>query len=146
VSERINAHRIHHAAIVVADIDASLRFWRDGLGFELLMDETFEGDWKTLFGIDATKVRSVMVGDPSRPGSGIVEFVQFVGADVPPGFELLSLFVGDVDETLAQLGDNAKELRRIEVESPDGPVPMVTVRDPDGVLVEIIGPPKRGLP
>jgi glyoxylase I family protein len=135
-------HRIHHAAIVVADIEASLRFWRDGLGFQLLMDDTFEGDWKTLFGIDATKVRSVMVGDPSRAGSGIVEFVQFLGADVPPGFELLSLFVGDVDETLARLGDDAKELRSIEVHSPDGPVPMVTVRDPDGVLVEIIGPPQ----
>src|SRR5438105_11774434 len=136
-------HRIQHAAIVVADVDASLRFWRDGLGFQLLMDDTFEGDWKTLFGIDATKVRSVMVGDQSRPGSGIVEFVQFVGADVPPGFELLSLFVGDVDETLAKLGPAAKELRRIEVPSPEGPVPMVTVRDPDGVLVEIIGPPQR---
>jgi glyoxylase I family protein len=137
-----NAHRIHHAAIVVADIEASLRFWRDGLGFQLLMDETFEGDWKTLFGIDATKVRSVMVGDPSRAGSGIVEFVQFLGADVPPGFELLSLFVGDVDDTLSKLGDAAVELRRIEVDSPEGPVPMVTVRDPDGVLVEIIGPPQ----
>ena len=136
-------HRIHHAAICVADVDASMRFWRDGLGFELLMDETFEGDWKTLFGVDATKVRSVMLGDPSRSGSGIVEFVQFLGADVPPGFELLSLFVADVDEVLAKLGDGAKELRRIEVPSPGGPVPMVTVRDPDGVLVEIIGPPKK---
>jgi catechol 2,3-dioxygenase-like lactoylglutathione lyase family enzyme len=136
-------HRIHHAAICVSDVDASMRFWRDGLGFELLMDETFEGDWKTLFGVDATKVRSVMLGDPSRSGSGIVEFVQFLGADVPPGFELLSLFVADVDEVLAKLGDDAKELRRIEVPSPDGPVPMVTVRDPDGVLVEIIGPPRR---
>jgi glyoxylase I family protein len=136
-------HRIHHAAIVVADVDASMRFWRDGLGFELLMDETFEGDWKTLFDIDATKVRSVMLGDPSRAGSGIVEFVQFIGADVPPGFELLSLFVADVDDVLAKLGDDAVELRRIEVASPDGPVPMVTVRDPDGILVEIIGPARR---
>src|SRR5438270_4131950 len=135
--------RIHHAAIVVKDIEASLRFWRDGLGFQVVMDGTFEGDWKTLFGIDATKVRSVMVGDPSRSGSGIVEFVQFLGADVPPGFELLSLFVGDVDETLASLGGDAKELRRIEVPSPDGPVPMATVREPDGLLVEIIGPPKN---
>jgi catechol 2,3-dioxygenase-like lactoylglutathione lyase family enzyme len=136
-------HRIHHAAICVTDVEASMRFWRDGLGFELLMDETFEGDWKTLFGVDATKVRSVMLGDPSRSGSGIVELVQFLGADVPPGFELLSLFVADVDEVLVKLGDDAAELRRIEVPSPDGPVPMVTVRDPDGVLVEIIGPPRR---
>src|SRR2546423_15239753 len=98
-------HRIHHAAIISTDVDASLRFWRDGLGFQLLMDETFEGDWKTLFGIDATKVRSVMVGDPSRAGSGIVEFGQFIGADVPPGFELLSLFDVDVGEALTHRGD-----------------------------------------
>ncbi len=140
----MSTHRIHHAAVVVADVEASMRFWRDGLGFELLMDEVFEGDWKTLFGIDATKVRSVMLGDRNQPGSGIVEFVQFIGADVPPGFELLSIFVGDVDAVLAQLGDDATELRRIEVPSPDGPVPMVTVRDPDGVLVEIIGRRRRG--
>jgi catechol 2,3-dioxygenase-like lactoylglutathione lyase family enzyme len=136
-------HRIHHAAIISADVDASLRFWRDGLGFQLIMDDTFEGDWKTLFGIDATKVRSVMVGDPDRPDAGVVEFVQFEGADVPPGFELLSLFVDDLDATLAKLGDQVTELRRIEVPSPYGAVPMATVRDPDGVLVEIIGPPRR---
>jgi glyoxylase I family protein len=135
--------RIHHAAIVVEDIEASLRFWRDGLGFQVVMDGTFEGDWKTLFGIDATKVRSVMVGDPERSDAGIVEFVQFIGAEVPRGFELLSLFVDDLDATLAQLGDGAVELRRIEVDSPYGPVPMATVRDPDGVLVEIIGPPRK---
>ena len=136
-------HRIHHTAIVVADVDASLRFWRDGLGFEVLMDDTFEGDWRALFGIDSTRVRSVMLGDPKRPGAGVVEFVQFEGADVPPGFELLSLFVDDLDATLGQLGEGAVELRRIEVPSPDGPVPMATVRDPDGILVEVIGPPRR---
>ena len=67
------AHRIHHAAIIVEDIEASLRFWRDGLGFQVVMDGTCEGDWKTLFGIDATEVRSVMVGDPERSDAGIVE-------------------------------------------------------------------------
>ena len=25
--------RVHHSAICVTDLDASLRFWRDGLGF-----------------------------------------------------------------------------------------------------------------
>ncbi len=38
---------------------------------------------------------------------------------------------------------DASELRGIEVPSPYGPVPMATLRDPDGVLVEIIGPPRR---
>ena len=42
MNDDARTHRIHHAAIVVADVDASLRFWRDGLGFELLMDELTE--------------------------------------------------------------------------------------------------------
>lgn len=30
---------IHHSAICVRDLEPSLRFWRDGLGFTVLMDE-----------------------------------------------------------------------------------------------------------
>ena len=30
--------RVHHAAIGTRDVEASLVFWRDGLGFEVLMD------------------------------------------------------------------------------------------------------------
>ena len=41
---------IHHAAIVTTDVDASMRFWRDGLGLTELFDYTFTGDWQTLFG------------------------------------------------------------------------------------------------
>ncbi len=57
-----------------------------------------------------------------------------------PGFFLLSFFV-DVDDALArieQLG-LATDIRRIDVDSPRGPVPMATLRDPDGVLVERVG-------
>jgi catechol 2,3-dioxygenase-like lactoylglutathione lyase family enzyme len=36
---------VHHSAIVTRDVEASLVFWRDGLGFDVLMDETFEGPW-----------------------------------------------------------------------------------------------------
>ena len=38
---------IHHSAIVTADVEASMRFWRDGLGFVELFDYTFTGDWPT---------------------------------------------------------------------------------------------------
>ena len=45
--------KIHHSAICTRDLDASVRFWRDGLGFVEQMDERFEGDWPTLFGARA---------------------------------------------------------------------------------------------
>jgi hypothetical protein len=55
------------------------------------------------------------------------------------GFFLLSFFV-NIDHVAARLRDlGYEEEARITVPSPRGDVPMVTVRDPDGVLVELIG-------
>jgi catechol 2,3-dioxygenase-like lactoylglutathione lyase family enzyme len=147
---------VHHSAIVVRDFAASLRFWRDGIGFEAMMDMQFDGDWGTLFGAPSQRLRSVFLGDPARADAGIVELVQFVtdetsgpgvgtpprGRDaIAPGFFLLSCYV-DVDvvlERLRALGLGG-EPRRITV-GPDGAVKMATVVDPDGVLVELIGIP-----
>jgi catechol 2,3-dioxygenase-like lactoylglutathione lyase family enzyme len=151
--------RVHHSAIVARDIDASLRFWRDGVGFEVIMDMRFDGDWRTLFGAPENRLRSVFLGDPKRADGGIVELVQFekgeagsddapAGRPAPaPGFFLLSCYV-DVDRVLDRLHslDLGGEPRRIAVPGPGGtvqmgPVQMATVVDPDGVLVELIGVP-----
>jgi glyoxylase I family protein len=67
---------IHHSAICVHDIDESLRFWRDGLGFEVVMDEPFEGDRPSLLRAPTTSLRSVFLGDPTNLASGIVELVD----------------------------------------------------------------------
>jgi catechol 2,3-dioxygenase-like lactoylglutathione lyase family enzyme len=141
---------VHHSAIVVRDVDASLRFWRDGIGLSVLMDHTFDGAWRDLFEARSDRLRSIFLGDPAQPDAGVVELVMFdQGADTgmsdaPPseGFFLLSLFV-DVDAVLARLADLelGGEPRRISVPSPGGAVAMATVRDPDGVLVELIGLP-----
>jgi catechol 2,3-dioxygenase-like lactoylglutathione lyase family enzyme len=34
--------------LVVRDLEASLRFYRDGLGLDLLVDRQVEGDWPDL--------------------------------------------------------------------------------------------------
>ncbi|MDQ1434696.1 MAG: hypothetical protein QOF59_1512 [Actinomycetota bacterium] len=151
--------RVHHSAIVVRDVDASLRFWRDGVGFEVMMDMHFDGDWGALFGAATNRLRSVFLGDPARADAGIVELVQFVprstgvpleipspaggASPAPAGFFLLSCSV-DIDavlDRLAALGLGG-EPKRIAVPGPGRPpteVQMATVVDPDGVLVELIG-------
>jgi glyoxylase I family protein len=144
------AARVHHSAICAHDFEASLRFYRDGLGLEVMMDSEFDGDWPTLFGAKASRLHSVFLGDPANPDAGVVELVAFDGmpAGAPPpsepsvGFFLLSLYVGDVDVVLARLADLGLggEPTRIALPAPDGAsVGMATVRDPDGVLVELIG-------
>jgi glyoxylase I family protein len=144
--------RVHHSAVIARDVDASLRFYRDGLGLEVLMDHEFDGDWRTLFDAPRDRLRSVFLGDPTSPDAGIVELVTFAAdgdgdtGDAPdpapprPGFFLLSFFV-DVDATMARLAALGfdQRARRIRVPGPGGDVDMVTVRDPDGTLVELVG-------
>lgn len=134
---------VHHTAIRVHDIEASLRFWREGLGFEVLMDKTFEGDWPTLLDAPSHSLRSIFLGRPDRPDSGIVELVD-LGAEESPepaprirsaGFLLVSIMT-DVDSTLGKLTSLGLggDPRRISVSG----VEMCTVVDPDGVVVELI--------
>jgi catechol 2,3-dioxygenase-like lactoylglutathione lyase family enzyme len=143
---------IHHTAIVTADVDRSMRFWRDGLGFAELFDHTFTGDWPTLFGATTDRLRSVFLGDPNAPDTGIVELVQFDDAQPGPprstapafGFFLLSL-QRDVDVTLAGLAELGFDdgVRRVEMPAPGGKtVVMAVITAPDGVRVELIGPPE----
>ena len=148
----MTAARVHHSAIQVHDIEASLRFYRDGIGLEVLMDHVFEGDWPTLFDAPVTTLRSVFLGDPRRPDAGIVELVSFdtagSAAGVPPpppgsaptgaGFFLLSFYV-DVDEVLARLAElGFGPARRLDLPGPTGPVAMASLSDPDGVRVEFV--------
>ncbi|ARG58236.1 glyoxalase/bleomycin resistance/dioxygenase family protein [Mycobacterium kansasii] len=141
---------VHHAAICTANVESSLRFWRDGLGLTELFDHTFTGNWPELFGAKADQLRSIFLGDPQTPDCGIVELVELFGADeaLPAprtprhGFFLLSL-QRDVDATLSALAalGFADGVRRISMPAPAGKtVPMAVVIAPDGVLVELIGP------
>jgi catechol 2,3-dioxygenase-like lactoylglutathione lyase family enzyme len=137
--------KAHHTAICTLDVDASLRFWRDGLGFEVTMDHEFDGDWPTLFEAPGTRLRSIFLGDPADPSAGTVELVDLgplpepTGTGAPTtGFFLVSVYL-DVEATLARLAELGVggEPRRIEVRG----VAMAVVRDPNGVRVELIGIP-----
>lgn len=141
---------IHHTAIVTADVEHSKRFWCDGLGFTELFDHTFTGDWPTLFNSRTDRLRSVFLGDPAMPDSGIVELVQFDDAPTGPalpeeptlGFFLLSI-QRDVEATLAELANLGFDdgVRRIDMPAPGGKtVAMAVITAPDGVRVELIGP------
>jgi len=144
--------RVHHSAIRVRDTDSSLRFYRDGMGLDVLMDRVFEGDWPTLFGVGSTRLPSIFLGDRRHPDAGVVELVAFeddtaehrdaAGQSGSAGFFLLSFYV-DVDEVVARLATlGFGPARRIEQRAPTGSVAMATVHDRDGVCVELIGVPR----
>ena len=137
---------IHHAVVVVGDLGASLRFYRDGLGLDVLLDRRVEGDWPGLLDAPTRSLRAVFLGDAGVPDdhAGVLELNVFDG-DVPEGpppspprtgFFLLSFFV-DIDATLGRLAalGLGGTPRSVTQPSPRGPVTLVTVRDPDGLLV-----------
>lgn len=136
---------IHHAATCVRDVEPSLRFWRDGLGFEVVMDGRFEGDWPTLLRAPSRDLRAIFLGDPANPSAGIVELVDLgdvpAGEPDPPtreGFLLLSVMT-DLAATLARLADLGLggDPRRIDAHG----VAMAVVTAPDGTRVELVDTP-----
>jgi methylmalonyl-CoA/ethylmalonyl-CoA epimerase len=90
--------RIHHAAIVVQDLEAGLRFWRDALGLELEHIEDIPEQ--------ASRVAFLPVGDakielvlPTTDDSGLARYLAKRG----PGIHHLCLEVGDLAAALDQL-------------------------------------------
>jgi catechol 2,3-dioxygenase-like lactoylglutathione lyase family enzyme len=133
---------VHHSAICVSDVEESLRFWRDGLGFTVVMDGRFQGDWPSLLDAPTDWLRAVFLGDPAHPDAGIVELVDLgtvpsAPEAAPPrsGLLLLSVMtdVGAALERLAALGLGGSP-RQVEVSG----IAMAVVRDPDGVVVELV--------
>jgi glyoxylase I family protein len=122
------------------------------LSLSVIFDYVFQGDWHTLFDAESDELRSVFLGDPQAPDSGIVELVLFDGASPAPaqaagpaaGFFLVSLN-RDVDSTLTRLAalGFTDGVRRIVVPAPKGKqVEMAVITAPDGVRVELVGPAK----
>jgi glyoxylase I family protein len=140
------APSIHHTVLAVNDIDASLRFYVDGIGLAVLADREVEGDWPALFDAASRELRVIFLGNPDIPydTAGVLELNQSPGGAggrqpvAPPraGLIMISYFV-DVEATLARLNTLglARDVRRIEQSTPRGPITIATVLDPDGVRV-----------
>jgi catechol 2,3-dioxygenase-like lactoylglutathione lyase family enzyme len=137
--------KIHHTAICTRDIERSKRFWEEGLGFVEQMDETFDGDWPTLFNARESRLRSVFLGDPSWNDAGLIELVEFAGGiedargskqEPAVGFFLVSVYLA-IDPALARLHALGLGGQPTRISLPAG-VQMAVVHDPNGVAVELI--------
>lgn len=138
--------QLHHVTLFVRDADRSIRFYRDGLGFTILIDREFDGDWPTLFGVESKRLRAVILGDPDRPHQ--VELVTFA-EPVPDGPPLgapttrtaILSFVVDLEAVLpALLEVGATDLRRTTLSNGNA---AATVRDPDGIMVQLLDAGRR---
>ncbi len=129
--------RIHHVAIVVADIEAALATYRDTLGLPVELVLPIESDGVTIafLSIGESKVELVQ---PTHPETGVARFLAQKGQ----GFHHVCFETADVDATLADLAARGVELiDQAARKGAEGPVAFVHPRSCNGVLVELIEAP-----
>ena len=140
---------------VVTDLDKSVRFYTDGIGFRELpgfsveaplaadagLTDTKRLDIKVLVlgeGEQATQLKLMQV-EGTAPRRGDNAFIHS-----HTGFRYLTIVVADTDAALTRLAKlGVKPLAKSPVALPDQlgkDLFLTCVRDPDGNLVELIGP------
>jgi glyoxylase I family protein len=144
---------IDHAGICPANIEESLRFYRDGIGLDVLFDVVLNADIEPLLGEHTAKVRTVFLGNKDKPEAGAVELVDLGPTDrsaqrdaepvadgLPRRGVFLLSFQVQVEETLARLAS-------MGFGGPPRKMPTIkgnwsaTVVDPDGTVVELLDDP-----
>ncbi len=145
----INA--IGHVGICVTDMDRSVRFWRDGLGFEVLREFEFRGSsWKRVIEVDELDLVTKIM----RRDHMTIELMAFAkpghvgSAERSPmnrlGFTHLAVWVNDVDAVarrIVEYGGKVIEETRTSFDHPKLSGKWLICTDPDGVRVELIDYP-----
>jgi methylmalonyl-CoA/ethylmalonyl-CoA epimerase len=129
--------RIHHVALIVADIETALRFWRDLLGLELetVMDIDHDRVRIAFLGVGESKVELVQ---PTDETTGVARFLAAKGE----GFHHVCFEVANLAETLIRLElDGLELLDSVPRRGAEGPVAFIHPRSCHGVLVELIEAP-----
>ena len=138
VPERIRQlGRVHHVALVVADLEQSLGFWRDMLGLPVELVLPIETDRVTIafLPVGESKVELVM---PTNDTTGVARFLAAKGE----GFHHLCLEVPDLAAVLADLSARGVELiDHAPRRGAEGPVAFLHPRAGRGVMVELIEAP-----
>jgi methylmalonyl-CoA epimerase len=129
--------KIHHVAIVVRSIDASLVLWRDllGLDLEAVMDIPTDHVRIAFLGVGESKVELV---EPTDDTTGVARFLASKGE----GFHHVCFEVYNLAEALIRLElDGLELIDTAPRRGAEGPVAFIHPRSCQGVLVELIEAP-----
>ena len=133
----------HHIGICVTDLERSLRFWVDGMGFETTMVPPVGSEWADALEIggevefsahfvkkDGFEFELLHYAKPGAHGSPSAQRNQL-------GFTHFAVNVDDLDAAIEHLeahGGTVLTATRSKI----GPVELVFVAAPDGVRVELM--------
>ena len=126
--------KLNHLAIVVDDMDAALRFWRESLGLSQA------GEIESV-SAEAVDIAFLTLGDahieliqPTADDSGVAKYLEKRGA----GMHHLCLEVPDLDAKLAELSAAGYELINEQPRERDGRrYAFIHPKSTGGVLLEL---------
>jgi methylmalonyl-CoA/ethylmalonyl-CoA epimerase len=131
--------RIHHIAVLVDNIDASLKFWHDTLGIEIsqVTDVPQESAQVAFLPIGETEIELIQ---PNTTDSGLSRFLEKHG----PGMHHLCLEVDDLRGLLVRLQTKGVVLINEQPKvGEDGRLyTFIHPKSTNGVLVELYQLPK----
>ena len=136
-----------HFGICVSDLERSLHFYCDGLGFEKAESHAIGSEFAALMDLPDVSVTSQFI----RRGPTAIELLAFtVPGPVGPrerrpvhqlGLTHLSFRVRDAEAVaahLVELGGSVVDSSRTEIDLGGTPLRFVYCTDPDGVRVELM--------
>jgi catechol 2,3-dioxygenase-like lactoylglutathione lyase family enzyme len=142
--------RIHHVGITCADVELSLRFYRDLLGMRVIEDTRLtRPEVAALLGTDEIDLRLVNLDTGDGRILELLEYAKPRGRRVDytsrdPGTGHVAFEVRDLDAITAGLeaaGGSAISRHEVTAEDTDGifaHARLLYVRDPDGMILELV--------
>ena len=136
---------IRHVGLVVADLEQSLKFWCEALGFMVLRQMEESGPHiDAMMGLKDVRVTTAKL---VAPDGNLLELLYFhshpdkprwPGKPYSTGFTHIALTVKDLDETLRRLEQFGTSIPAEPQLSPDGQVKVIYATGPEGVLLELV--------
>jgi catechol 2,3-dioxygenase-like lactoylglutathione lyase family enzyme len=137
-----------HTGITVSNLERSLAFWRDVLGFELSHTAHQKGELaREITGVQGAEIKLAVLKTPRGHKIELLEYlappdrkcVSLRPCDV--GSVHVALLVEDLDPVLAQIaasGWKAAGKPQTLTAGPNAGKRVVYVRDPDGMTIELM--------
>lgn len=129
--------RVHHVAVVVREMTAALRFYRDTLGLAPGPVVPIPADRVSIAFLPVGEVKIELV-EPTDETTGVARFLETRGE----GFHHVCFEVADIATTLTRLASDGVQLIDASPRpGAEGPVAFLHPKSCHGVLVELIEAP-----
>ncbi|MFW5709214.1 MAG: methylmalonyl-CoA epimerase [Chloroflexota bacterium] len=131
---------LNHVGIVAEDLQAALKFWRDGLGMSVKHEELNEEEEVEIVFINAGEQSTIELISPTTPDSGIAKYMAKRGA----GQHHVCIEVDDINAVMDDLVAKGFELINEKPRTrPDGTLYAFThPKSTGGVMVELYQNPE----